>query len=172
MSAPVRIASAILSEPTPIGEQRLVPGVVPITMRDRLEARLVEDTLGRMGERGVNLAINTLPDDAAALKAIRASLRGTLIAWNPVKQKEAWRVDLGGPGNGGVLTSAGGLVFAGNAKGRLVAYAAERQGTVGVRCRDRHYRAAHHLCGGRRSICRGHGRLRRFLWNRCLVRRA
>ena len=73
---------------------------------------------------GVNLAINTLPDDKAAPKAVRAMLKGYLIAWNPIEQKEAWRVDLGGPGNGGVLTSAGGLVFAGNAKGKLVAYAA------------------------------------------------
>lgn len=74
---------------------------------------------------GVNLAINMLPDDKAALKAVRSSLRGYVIAWDPVKQKEAWRVDLGGPGNGGMLTSAGGLVFAGNAKGKLVAYAAD-----------------------------------------------
>jgi len=73
---------------------------------------------------GVNLAINTLPDDKAALKAVRAMLKGYLIAWNPVEQKEAWRVDLGGPGNGGVLTSAGGLVFAGTAKGTLNAYSA------------------------------------------------
>ena len=73
---------------------------------------------------GVNLAINTLPDDKAALKAVRAMLKGYLIAWDPIQQKEAWRVDLGGPGNGGVLTSAGGLVFAGNAKGKLNAYAA------------------------------------------------
>ncbi len=74
---------------------------------------------------GVNLAINTLPDDKAALKAIRATLRGYLIAWDPVRQKEAWRVDMGGPGNGGVLTSAGGLVFAGSAKGDVSAYAAD-----------------------------------------------
>ncbi len=74
---------------------------------------------------GVNFAINTLPDDKAALKAVRAVLKGHLIAWNPVLQKEAWSVDLGGPGNGGVLASAGGLVFAGNAKGKLVAYAAD-----------------------------------------------
>ncbi len=74
---------------------------------------------------GVNLAINTLPDDKAALKAIRATLKGYLIAWDPVRQKEAWRVDMGGPGNGGVLTSAGGLVFAGSAKGDLSAYTAD-----------------------------------------------
>ena len=74
---------------------------------------------------GVNLAINTLPDDAAGLKAIRAILKGYLIAWDPVQQKEMWRVDLGGPWNGGVLASAGGLVFQGNAKGEFNAFTAD-----------------------------------------------
>ena len=74
---------------------------------------------------GVNLAINTLPDDKAGLKAIRAILKGYLIAWDPVKQKEIWRVDQGGPWNGGVLASAGGLVFQGNAKGEFNAFAAD-----------------------------------------------
>ena len=71
---------------------------------------------------GVNLAINTLPDDAAQMKAIRATLKGHLIAWDPVAQKEVWRADLGGPWNGGVLASAGGLVFQGNAKGEFKAF--------------------------------------------------
>ena len=45
-----------------------------------------------------------------------------LIAWDPVAQKERWRVTLGGPWNGGVLATAGGLVFQGNAMGNFVAY--------------------------------------------------
>ncbi len=47
---------------------------------------------------------------------------GALIAWNPVTQREAWRVDLGAPWNGGTLTTAGNLVFQGTADGRFVAY--------------------------------------------------
>lgn len=47
---------------------------------------------------------------------------GRLIAWDPVARKEAWRVDLGSPWNGGTLTSAGNLVFQGTADGRFVAY--------------------------------------------------
>ena len=80
--------------------------------------------VGREGgwNLGVNLAINTLPDDEAGLKAIRAILKGVLIAWDPIKQKEMWRVDHGGPWNGGVLATAGGLVFQGNAKGEFNAF--------------------------------------------------
>lgn len=50
---------------------------------------------------------------------------GRLIAWDPVKQKEAWGVDLGVPWNGGTLVTAGNLVFQGTADGRFVAYNAK-----------------------------------------------
>ena len=47
---------------------------------------------------------------------------GRLLAWDPVKQKEAWRVEYVSPWNGGTLTTAGNLVFQGSADGRFVAY--------------------------------------------------
>ena len=47
---------------------------------------------------------------------------GRLIAWDPAERKEAWRVELGSPWNGGTLTTAGNLVFQGTADGRFVAY--------------------------------------------------
>ncbi len=47
---------------------------------------------------------------------------GRLLAWDPVAQKEAWRVEHVAPWNGGTLTTAGNLVFQGTADGRLVAY--------------------------------------------------
>lgn len=50
---------------------------------------------------------------------------GQLLAWDPVKQEAAWKVDLKTPWNGGVLTTAGNLVFQGTADGRFVAYHAE-----------------------------------------------
>jgi len=74
---------------------------------------------------GVDWSANVLPDDTAGLKAIRAMLEGHLAAWDPVRQKEVWRVDQGGPWNGGVLATAGGVVFSGNAKGEVNAYAAD-----------------------------------------------
>jgi len=74
---------------------------------------------------GVDWSANVLPDDTAGLKAIRKVLKGHLAAWDPVAQKEVWRVDAGGPWNGGVLATAGGLVFEGTAKGEFAAYAAD-----------------------------------------------
>lgn len=47
---------------------------------------------------------------------------GRLVAWDPVKQKEAWRAEYVAPWNGGTLTTAGNLVFQGSADGRFIAY--------------------------------------------------
>ena len=77
---------------------------------------------------GVNLGIDTsiavFPDDPNAIKTIKGSNKGHLAAWDPVAQKEVWRVQHPGPLNGGVLSTAGELVFQGNGSGRLVAYGA------------------------------------------------
>ncbi len=73
-----------------------------------------------------NIAVNTLvnapPNDMAARKAIRASLKGQLLAWDPVAQKEVWRAQYDGPWNGGALATAGNLVFQGNARGQFQAF--------------------------------------------------
>lgn len=47
---------------------------------------------------------------------------GHLLAWDPVKQEEAWRAEYVSPWNGGTLTTAGNLVFQGTADGRFIAY--------------------------------------------------
>ena len=52
----------------------------------------------------------------------KAPAFGRLIAWDPVKQKEAWRAEYASPWNGGTLTTAGNLVFQGSADGRFIAY--------------------------------------------------
>ncbi len=52
--------------------------------------------------------------------------KGLILAWNPVTNSEVWRIDLGGPWNGGVLTTAGNLLFQGAADGRFVAYSADK----------------------------------------------
>ncbi|CAN1574074.1 Gcd Glucose dehydrogenase [Caulobacteraceae bacterium] len=71
---------------------------------------------------GVDSLIAGMPDDKAGIKAIRASLKGRLIAWDPLTQTERWSVQHSGPWNGGVLATAGGLVFQGSATGELAAY--------------------------------------------------
>ncbi len=74
---------------------------------------------------GIDLGASALPADAAVRSATAAATTGALIAWDPVAQKERWRVPHPGPWNGGVLATAGGLVFQGNADGNLVAYSAK-----------------------------------------------
>jgi quinohemoprotein ethanol dehydrogenase len=63
-----------------------------------------------------------LPEDRAARLAIRNSMQGFLLAWDPVNRREAWRVQLPSPWNGGTLATAGGLVFQGTLDGRFRAY--------------------------------------------------
>ncbi len=48
-----------------------------------------------------------------------------LLAWDPVKQKAAWKIKLPGIWNPGTMTTAGSLVFEGRADGMFVAYRAE-----------------------------------------------
>ena len=64
---------------------------------------------------------------------------GHLLAWDPVKQEPAWRVQHRGFWNGGALSTAGGLVFQGTGDGRFAAYDArdgdllwEVQSTTGI----------------------------------------
>lgn len=51
---------------------------------------------------------------------------GRLIAWDPRRGKEVWSVDQELPMNGGVLSTAGNLVFQGTATGRFNAYSADK----------------------------------------------
>ncbi|MGB5575864.1 MAG: PQQ-dependent dehydrogenase, methanol/ethanol family [Woeseiaceae bacterium] len=50
---------------------------------------------------------------------------GKLVAWDPVQNKPRWTVAHDLPFNGGVLATAGNLVFQGDAHGRFNAYAAD-----------------------------------------------
>ena len=48
-----------------------------------------------------------------------------LLAWDPLRQRESWRLPTPGAFGGGIMTSAGNLVFQGDADGKLNAYAAD-----------------------------------------------
>jgi PQQ-dependent dehydrogenase (methanol/ethanol family) len=52
--------------------------------------------------------------------------RGTLVAWDPIKQKAAWKIDQPWPWNGGTLVTAGNLVFQGDPYGLFRAYSADQ----------------------------------------------
>ena len=71
---------------------------------------------------GTDFIANSLPDDAAQMAALKAMVKGQLIAWDPVAQKARWTVEHPFFWNAGVLTTAGGLVFQGVAEGQFAAY--------------------------------------------------
>ncbi|HEY8538699.1 MAG TPA: c-type cytochrome, partial [Steroidobacteraceae bacterium] len=62
------------------------------------------------------------PDDPKVRAEALAMVRGYLKAWDPTTQTERWSVEHGGAWNGGILSTAGNLVFQGNVGGEFVAY--------------------------------------------------
>lgn len=74
---------------------------------------------------GIDMIAAGLPQDPKVKKAILASVKGKLVAWDPIQQKQAWAVERPGPWNGGTLATAGNLVFEGTASGTFEAYRAD-----------------------------------------------
>ena len=74
---------------------------------------------------GIDMAAGAMPAIKAVREAARKDTAGALIAWDPVAQKERWRVSFPGPWNGGLLATGGGLVFQGNAASQFAAYASD-----------------------------------------------
>ncbi len=68
------------------------------------------------GSFGVNLPTGDVPLNAG---------ESFLQAWDPVTQKQIWRAPNPGLFNGGVMTTAGNLVFQGQVDGRFKAYTAD-----------------------------------------------
>jgi len=71
---------------------------------------------------GVDLGAGDLPPGLGIRREIAGSLRGMLVAWDPVAQEPRWSVEHPGPWNGGVLATGGGLVFQGTAGSEFNAY--------------------------------------------------
>ena len=67
----------------------------------------------------------SLPDDPVVRQEVLDTVKGAIIAWDPVAQAPRWRVEHAGPWNGGILSTAGNLVIQGNAEGEVVAYRAD-----------------------------------------------
>ncbi|WP_276306897.1 PQQ-dependent dehydrogenase, methanol/ethanol family [Novosphingobium sp. PC22D] len=61
------------------------------------------------------------PDDPEVARKGAEGFEGRLVAWDPVRQKEVWSVAHPTLQNGGVLATAGGLVFEGTGVGRFEA---------------------------------------------------
>jgi len=93
---------------------------VPIGLmddKDWKKGAVLDNRLGTGTGWNTGMIINAVPPTSKPF--------GRLLAWDPVAQKEVWRVEHVSPWNGGTLTTAGNLVFQGTADGRFVAYNAK-----------------------------------------------
>lgn len=89
---------------------------IPIQQIGGRFTRVTEDT------KASDQAFNVLGLVTEAFTRLPGDGHGFLVAWDPVAQKEAWRIKHKDLWNGGTLTTAGGLVFQGLADGWFNAY--------------------------------------------------
>ena len=79
-------------------------------------------------ETGWNLGLDAqprVPHNPGEAERALAMTPSSLLAWDPVQQREVWRVDYPVFGNSGTLATAGKLVFQGSADGVFHAYHSE-----------------------------------------------
>jgi alcohol dehydrogenase (cytochrome c)/quinohemoprotein ethanol dehydrogenase len=74
---------------------------------------------------GVDFNASSMPQHPDIKAQIIGSVKGFLLAWDPVAQEEVWKVEYPGASNGGILTTAGNLVMQGTAGGDFIAYRAD-----------------------------------------------
>ncbi|MEC9362570.1 MAG: PQQ-dependent dehydrogenase, methanol/ethanol family [Pseudomonadota bacterium] len=126
--------TAQLIAPGPLGAHNWQPmsfnpqtGYVYIPMQEAMALYVPDPQQTYSGKGTWHLGTQplALPESSAELRAAAESLKGHLIAWDPVTRREVWRQSHVTLWNGGTLSTAGGLVFQGTADGRFVAYAAD-----------------------------------------------
>ncbi|AXK43386.1 PQQ-dependent dehydrogenase, methanol/ethanol family [Erythrobacter aureus] len=71
---------------------------------------------------GFDMGAGDLPPDMGFRREVQGTIKGKLLAWDPVNQEAKWTVEHPGPWNGGVLATGGGLVFQGNSGSEFSAY--------------------------------------------------
>ena len=133
-----RTGEMFIANPGPIGAHNWQPmAYSPMTGLAYIPANVVpsryippttEDhsALSPIGyNTGTNLEDTALPRDPAMLREIIKTVRGSLVAWDPIARETRWTVDYTTPWNSGILTTAGNLVFQGTATGQFKAYAAD-----------------------------------------------
>lgn len=124
-----------LIRPSPLGAHNWQPmsyseqtGLVYIPMIDSL-FQYARDDDARFNKGLWNTGMKTVetpPVEPLFNEIIaRKVTNGSLLAWDPVQQKARWEVKHPLTWNGGVLSTAGNLVFQGTADGRLVALRAD-----------------------------------------------
>ena len=91
---------------------------------------VIEESM-QLDDKGVDMKNWTPPLDRAVPSGWAYNISpagrssGALLAWNPITEKAAWRVPYPTRVNGGVLATAGDLVFQGTVDGAFKSYAAD-----------------------------------------------
>ena len=96
-----------------------ITGLVYIPAQE-LAVQFVDDPTFRKSPIGYNSA-TVMGGGNPEAKSPIAQAKGYLLAWDPVHQREAWRAPRDTFGNGGVLATAGNLVFQGTGTGHFKA---------------------------------------------------
>lgn len=130
-----RTGEPFISNPGPIGAHNWQPmaynpqtGLVyiPANIAPQVHIPPAGEEQTALSEMGFNAGTNmfdiALPQDESAIRAAVAMVTGQLVAFDPVAGEVRWTVDYPTPWNGGILTTAGGLVFQGTAMGQFKAY--------------------------------------------------
>jgi quinohemoprotein ethanol dehydrogenase len=122
----------VIASPSPDGAHNWNPmafspatGLVYLAAKAGTQFVHAPDAKWKYNPDRTNLGLDALYD--GPLHARLASLpaaKGELVAWDPVKQQAAWRANYPTVEGGGVLATAGNLVFQGRADGWLAAYRA------------------------------------------------
>jgi quinohemoprotein ethanol dehydrogenase len=123
---------AVLVSPAPGGAHNWYPmafnpttGLVYVPAREGSQALHAPDKhwtyRATSWNRGEDAAYDGPLSDAMRKQP---GMTGHLVAWNPVEQREVWNVSLPLVESGGVLATAGNLVFQGRSDGILCAYRA------------------------------------------------
>jgi quinohemoprotein ethanol dehydrogenase len=125
-------ASAELAHPSPFGAHNWQPMTFsPATGLVYLPVQAVpyayanaKNFVYRQGgwNTGTDTDVNAVKLPPKQQEAIVSSIGGSLMAWDPVAQAPRWTVKRPYFWNGGVLSTAGGLVFQGAAEGELDAF--------------------------------------------------
>jgi quinohemoprotein ethanol dehydrogenase len=102
---------------------------IPATTATSTASLYAHDPAFQLRDVGWNTGLKVPPpppteDVVAGFQEARSRPPGTLLAWDPVQQREVWRVEHKVRGGSGLLSTGGGLVFQGTGDNRFHAFAA------------------------------------------------
>jgi quinohemoprotein ethanol dehydrogenase len=122
----------VIASPSPDGAHNWHPmafspatGFVYLPAKSNSQFLHAPDAKWKYDSNKANLGLDGSYDGPLAAKlGSMPAVKGELVAWDPVNQRAAWRASYLTAEGGGVLATAGNLVFQGRADGILAAYRA------------------------------------------------